>query len=97
MRIALWLVVIGTFVTLSLVPSTAVAHERKEVAGLVVFFGAEPDPALTEEIECLRWRFTSQESNEPFNELADVSAVITQNGRKFGPFEARGGRRDPSK
>ena len=95
MRIALWLAVIGTFVTVSLVPSTAVAHERKEVAGLMVLFGAEPEPALTEEIEFLRWRFTSPESNEPFTELEEVSAVITQNSREFGPFEARAARRDP--
>ena len=29
--------------------NTAMFHERKEVAGLAVVFGAEPEPALTEE------------------------------------------------
>ena len=95
MRIGLWLVVIGIATVVSLVPSTAVAHERKDVAGLTVLFGVEPEPALTEEIEFLRWRFTSPDSNEPFNDLEEVSAVITRDGREFGPFEARGARRDP--
>ena len=54
MRIAVWFVVMFAGATVSLVPSTAVAHERKEVAGLMVLFGAEPEPALTEEVEFLR-------------------------------------------
>ena len=95
MRIGLWLVVMGIATVVSLVPSTAVAHERKDVAGLTVLFGAEPEPALTEEVEFLRWRFTSPDSNEPFNDLEEVSAVITGNGGEFGPFEVRGARRDP--
>ena len=57
MRIAGWFVVMFAGVTVSLVPSAAVAHERKEVAGLMVLFGAEPESALTEEVEFLRWRF----------------------------------------
>ena len=88
MRIALWLGVVGIVTVVSLVPSSAVAHERKEVAGLTVLFGAEPEPALTEEIEFLRWRFTSPESNEPFDDLEEVSAVITRNGREVGSYEA---------
>ena len=95
MRIARWFVVMCTYVTVSLVPSIAVAHESKEVAGLMVLFGAEPEPAFTEEIEFLQWRFTSQESNEPFTELEEVRAVITWDGRDFGPFEARSVRSDP--
>ena len=95
MRIALWLGVVGIVTVVSLVPSSAVAHERKEVAGLTVLFGAEPEPALTEEIEFLRWRFTSPESNEPFDDLEEVSAVITRNGREVGSYEAGRGRRDP--
>ena len=95
MRIAVWFVVMFAGVTVSLVPSTAVAHERKEVAGLMVLFGAEPEPALTEEVEFLRWRITSQESHEPFTELEEVRAVITRDGRDFGPFEARRARNDP--
>ena len=87
--------VAGIVTVVSLVPATAVAHERKEVAGLMVLFGAEPEAALTEEVEYLRWRFTSPESHEPFTELEEVSAAITRNGREFGPFEARSTRRDP--
>ena len=34
-------------------------HDRKEVAGLAIVFGAEPEPALTEEIQFLRWRVTT--------------------------------------
>ena len=34
--------------------ATMAAHERKEVAGLDVVFGAEPEPALTGEMQFLR-------------------------------------------
>ena len=95
MRIALWCIATGIVTFISLVPATAIAHERKEVAGLMVLFGAEPEPALTEEVEYLRWRFTSPESHEPFKDLEDVNAVIRRASREFGPFEARNARRDP--
>ena len=62
MKVALLFVVVCTVTVVSLVPSTAAAHERKEVAGLMVLLWAEPEPALTEEVESLRWRFTSPES-----------------------------------
>ncbi len=53
----LLLVAVGAVVTAAAVPgSTAVFHETKEVAGLRVVFGAEPEPALTEEMQFLRWR-----------------------------------------
>lgn len=74
-------------------PSTVLAHDRKEVAGLVVVFGAEPEPALTGERQWLRWRFRSGE--EPFSELQDATAVIRRDGKEFGPFEARTARREP--
>ena len=78
-----------------LLPSIASAHERKEVAGLVVVFGAEPEPALTGEIENLVWRFQSKDSEEPFADLEEASAVITRDGKEHGPFSARQSRRDP--
>lgn len=78
-----------------LLPSNATAHERKEVAGLVVVFGAEPEPALTGEIENLRWRFQSSETQESFADLEDVKAVITRDGKEYGPFEARRSRGEP--
>ena len=49
-------------------------HERKEIAGRVVVFGAEPEPALTEEVEWLRWRFRSLATNEPFTDIEEASA-----------------------
>lgn len=76
-----------------LVPSAVLAHDRKEVAGLVVVFGAEPEPALTGERQWLRWRFRSGEG--PFSELQDATAVIRRDGKEFGPFEARTVRREP--
>ena len=78
-----------------LLPSTALAHERKDVAGLVVVFGAEPEPALTGEVEHLRWRFRSKDSEEPFGDLEDATAVITRDGKDYGPFEARRARGEP--
>ena len=78
-----------------LLPSTALAHEHKDVAGLVVVFGAEPEPALTGEVEHLRWRFRSKDSEEPFGALEDATAVITRDGKDYGPFEARRARGEP--
>ncbi len=71
------------------IPSVAQAHERKEVADLVVVFGAEPEPALTGEIQNLRWRFQSQDSQEPFGDLENAKAVIKRDGKEYGPFDAR--------
>ena len=50
MRMAYWFVVVCTLTVGSFIPSIAVAHERKEVAGLMVLFGAEPEPVLTKEV-----------------------------------------------
>ena len=86
---------VAVIVAAVLLPSIASAHERKEVAGLVVVFGAEPEPALTGEIEHLRWRFQSKESQEPFEDLEEARAVITRDGEEYGPFDARRARRDP--
>lgn len=69
--------------------SPALAHERKEVAGLSVLFGAEPEPALTEEVEWLRWRFQTSGTEQPFSDLEQAQATVTRAGKPFGPFEAR--------
>jgi hypothetical protein len=74
-------------------PRAALAHDRKEVAGLVVIFGAEPEPALTGERQWLRWRFRF--GDEPFGELQDATAVVRRDGKEYGPFEARPARREP--
>ena len=70
-------------------------HERKEVAGLSVLFGAEPEPALTEEMQFLRWRISSLADQEPYQDLEDAEVTIKRNGEEFGPFAVRGARRDP--
>ena len=70
-------------------------HERKEVAGLAVLFGAEPEPALTEELQFLRWRVSSVADREPYRDLEDAEVTITRNGEEFGPFGVRGARGDP--
>lgn len=79
----------------ALLPTLALAHERKEVAGLMVIFGAEPEPALTGEVQQLVWRFRGLESSEPFTDIEELSAVITRDGAEYGPFTARMSRRDP--
>ena len=70
-------------------------HERKEVAGLAVVFGAEPEPALTEEMQFLRWRVSSLADQEPYADLEDAEVTITRDGEKFGPFGLRGVRGTP--
>jgi hypothetical protein len=65
-------------------------HERKEVAGLAVVFGAEPEPALTEEMQSLRWRISSLSDKEPYTELKKASVMITRDGQEFGPYSVRG-------
>ena len=70
-------------------------HERKEVAGLSVLFGAEPEPALTEEMQFLRWRINSLADREPYRDLEDAEVTIKRDGEEFGPFGVRGARGDP--
>lgn len=90
------LVAIGSGVAVAAVPeNTAMFHERKEIAGLAVVFGAEPEPAITEEMQFLRWRISSLADEEPFTELQDAQVTITRGGDEFGPFPLRGSRRDP--
>jgi hypothetical protein len=65
-------------------------HERKEVAGLAVVFGAEPEPALTEEMQSLVWRVSSLSDDEPYTEMKSVQVRITYDGEEFGPYTVRG-------
>ena len=74
---------------------TTMPHERKEVAGLAVVFGAEPEPAITEEMQFLRWRVSSLADEKPYADMKDVKVTITRDGEEFGPFDVRGSRRDP--
>lgn len=69
-------------------PETAPFHERKEVAGLSIVFGAEPEPALTEEMQFLRWRVSSLEGGAPYTELSG-EVVISFDGEEQGTFPVR--------
>jgi hypothetical protein len=74
---------------------TVTAHETKEVAGLEVVFGAEPEPALNGQMQFLRWRFRSKETKQPFGDIEDLKAVVKRNGKDFGPFTPRMTPREP--
>ena len=92
----LLLVVVGTTMFAAAAPpESAAVHERKEVAGLAIVFGAEPEPALTEEMQALRWRVSSLDTEEPYAEMEDAKVTVTFEGEDFGPFPVRGSRRDP--
>ncbi len=92
---------LGLVVPVAIVTAAATAggttmfHERKEVAGLAVVFGAEPEPAITEAMQFLRWRISSLADEEPYTDLQDAEAIIKRDGEQFGPFPVRGSRRDP--
>ena len=73
--------------------ATMTAHERKQVAGLDVVFGAEPEPALTGEKQFLRWRFSKDKT--PFGDIEEMSATVKRNGKTFGPFVGRMTAREP--
>ncbi len=89
-------VAVGAVVTAAATAGgTAVFHETKEVAGLAVTFGAEPEPALTEEMQFLRWRIRSLADEEAYTDLQGAEAIIKHDGEEFGPFRVRGSRRDP--
>jgi len=73
--------------------TTIAAHERKEVAGLEVVFGAEPEPALNGEKQFLRWRFLKDK--QPFGDIEELVAIVKRNGKTFGPFTGRMTPREP--
>lgn len=85
-----------TTVLAAAVPDTSMPfHERKEVAGLAVVFGAEPEPALTDEVQFLRWRVSTLSDQEPYTELTDARVTISKDGEEFGPFDLRSVRSTP--
>ena len=73
--------------------ATVAAHERKEVAGLEVVFGAEPEPALNGEKQFLRWRFLKEK--QPFGDIEEMTATVKRSGKTFGPFTGRMTAREP--
>ena len=80
---------VGSVLLAAVAPDTALPfHERKEVAGLSIVFGAEPEPALTQEMQFLRWRVSSLDSQEPYTELSG-EVVISFNGEEQGSFPVR--------
>lgn len=58
-------------------------------------FGAEPEPALNGEMQCLRWRVLSKEAEQPFGGIEEMIATVKRNGKSFGPFTGRMGAREP--
>jgi hypothetical protein len=70
-------------------------HERKEVAGLAIVFGAEPEPALHDEIQFLRWRVSTLTEEQPYTQITDAQVRITRNGEEFGPYPLRAVRGSP--
>lgn len=90
------LLVAASTLTAAVAPDTVIPlHERKEVAGLAVVFGAEPEPAITDEIQFLAWRVSSLASEEPYADFTDAEVTVTRNGESFGPFPVRGVRGSP--
>jgi hypothetical protein len=70
-------------------------HERKEVAGLAIVFGAEPEPALHDEMQFLRWRVSAFADDQPYTTLDSAQVRITRNGEEFGPYPLRAVRGTP--
>ena len=92
----LLLLAVGATITAAAFPaSTTMFHERKEVAGLAVVFGAEPEPALTEEMQFLRWRVSSLADEKPYTDFQDAEVIVKLDGEEFGPFTVRHARRNP--
>lgn len=81
--------------SLALMPAVTSGHETKEVAGLEVVFGAEPEPALNGELQHLRWRFRAKETKQPFADLEELRATVKRDGKDHGPFVARTSAREP--
>ncbi len=77
------------------VAATAFGHETREIGGMQVVFGGEPEPVLDGEICFLTWRFSDLKTEEPVATLEDLSVTIQFDGKEFGPFYARGSRRNP--
>ncbi len=82
-----------TFVFLAV--GTASSHQRQEIAGMRVVFGGDPEPILDNEVCLLGWRLIDLKTKEPVTNLQDVRIMIKFDGKEFGPFETRSGRRDP--
>ena len=90
------LITSGVIVVAAATPDSVLPfHERKEVAGLAVVFGAEPEPALTDEMQNLMWRVSTLDGEEPYNDMTDATVTITFEGASFGPFDLRQVRSTP--
>ncbi len=88
-------IILGSMVMVAATPTPEVPHERKEVAGLAVIFGVEPEPALTDEMRFLRWRVSDLESEEAYTEFQGAEVLVTHEGTEYGPFAVGAVRRTP--
>ena len=88
-RIAGWTLALTVFA----LGVTLIAHERKEVAGLEVVCGAEPEPAINGDKQFLRWRFLKDK--QPFGDIEELTATVKRNGKTYGPFTGRMTPREP--
>ncbi len=83
MKLSIFVIVACCFSTL------AVAHESREIDGLNLVFGGEPEPMLTGEKQFLRWRLTELTTDEPVSDLIDMQVTVKIDGKEYGPFEVR--------
>jgi hypothetical protein len=67
----------------------AVAHESRDIGGMNMVFGGEPEPMFTGEKQFLRWRLTELKTDEPVSDLEDMQVTVKIDGKEYGPFEAR--------
>ena len=74
---------IATVTTIFFLSAVASSHDRKEVAGMLVVFGGEPEPVLDGEICFLTWRFSDPETEEPVANLEAMTAKVQFEGEQF--------------
>lgn len=90
------MIAMGAIVIAAATPDGPFPHERKEVAGLAIVFGAEPEPALTGEMQFLRWRVSVlPDRADAYTEMRGAEVKITHDGTEYGPFLLRPQRGDP--
>ena len=86
------MIAMGTVITAAATPDGPFPHERKEVAGLAIVFGAEPEPALTGEMQFLRWRVSVlPDRADVYTEMQGAEVKITHDGTEYAASSRAGG------